>query len=433
MLSTTTTDAVIIGAGVVGCSIAFALARAGIKSLNVDPLPAPGYGSTSHSSAIIRPFYSHVVSCAVAHASRSRWLAWRDFLGASSTSVLAQYRELGGLILFMQGQEDEFAANLTAMDTVGVVYEKIEASELQRRLPGVSLQRFGPPGKLNAPNFGNPVEGCLGGAIHIPAAGHVNDPQLAARNLHDAAVACGAHFLFGLQVTQVLQVSGWASGVLLTDGSRVFSPIVINAAGPHSAVVNQLAGIDDRLAIRTRPHRHEVAYARKPGVMRECELGFLADLDTGFYTRSDGVDLLVGTTDPTCDEPQLVSPDDTDQSMTDQWTLQVMRAAQRFPELAIENRARGTVGLYDVSDDWVPLYDKSPLPGFYLAIGTSGNQFKNAPIIGDIMLSIIQAELAGNDHDQDPTQLRLVDIDRTVDLAFYSRLRHVHTTRSVLA
>ena len=416
-----------------GCSIALALARAGIMTVNVDPLPAPGYGSTSHSSAIIRPFYSHVVSCAVAHASRSRWLGWHDFLGTFSTNTLAQYRELGGLILFMEGQEFEFADNLAAMDSVGVAYEILDASDVQRRLPGVCVQRFGPARPLDALDFGSPVEGALGGAIHIPAAGHVNDPQLAARNLHDAAIAHGARFLFGRKFTEVLQASGKVTGIRLADGDRVSAPIVINAAGPHSTAVNERAGILEQLSIRTRPHRHEVAYVHKPSLMRASELGFLADLDTGFYARTDGVDLLVGSTDPACDEPQLVSPDNTDQAMTDQWTLQVMRAAQRFPELAIENRARGTVGLYDVSDDWVPLYDKSPLAGFFLAIGTSGNQFKNAPMIGDIMLAIIQTELAGIDHDRFPTQLRLAEVDRTVDLAFYSRLRKVHATRSVLA
>ena len=72
------TEVVVIGAGVVGCSIAFALAQAGISSHNVDALPAPGYGSTSHSSAIIRPFYSHPTACAVAHQSRCHWLRWGD-------------------------------------------------------------------------------------------------------------------------------------------------------------------------------------------------------------------------------------------------------------------------------------------------------------------------------------------------------------------
>ena len=63
-------DAIIIGAGVIGSSIAFSLARSGLKTLNVDALPAAGYGSTSHSSAIIRPFYSHVEAASLAHEAR---------------------------------------------------------------------------------------------------------------------------------------------------------------------------------------------------------------------------------------------------------------------------------------------------------------------------------------------------------------------------
>ena len=52
---------------------------------------------------------------------------------------------------------------------------------------------------------------------------------------------------------------------------------------------------------------------------------------------------------------------------------------------------RGVVDLYDVTDDWIPIYDQSQLPGFYMAIGTSGNQFKNAPIVGEMMADIIEA------------------------------------------
>ncbi|GAB5469420.1 MAG: hypothetical protein Kilf2KO_24500 [Rhodospirillales bacterium] len=37
------------------------------------------------------------------------------------------------------------------------------------------------------------------------------------------------------------------------------------------------------------------------------------------------------------------------------------------------------VDLYDASTDWISIYDKSALPGFYMACGTSGNQYKNAP------------------------------------------------------
>jgi sarcosine oxidase subunit beta len=65
-----------------------------------------------------------------------------------------------------------------------------------------------------------------------------------------------------------------------------------------------------------------------------------------------------------------------EQSRTqEQWKLQVYRLAKRFPGLPIPNQPQGIVDLYDVSDDWLPIYDQSSLDGFYMAIGTSGNQF----------------------------------------------------------
>jgi hypothetical protein len=49
----------------------------------------------------------------------------------------------------------------------------------------------------------------------------------------------------------------------------------------------------------------------------------------------------------------------------------------------------GVVELYDAATDWIPIYDKSSLPGFYMACGTSGNQYKNAPIAGRLMAALI--------------------------------------------
>ena len=51
-------DAIIIGAGIIGAATAFELCKRGWKTLNVDFLPAAGYGSTSNSCAIIRVHYS---------------------------------------------------------------------------------------------------------------------------------------------------------------------------------------------------------------------------------------------------------------------------------------------------------------------------------------------------------------------------------------
>jgi len=108
----------------------------------------------------------------------------------------------------------------------------------------------------------------------------------------------------------------------------------------------------------------------------------------------------------------------------------VMRLAQRYPGLGIPNQTKGVVELYDVSDDWIPIYDKSDLPGFYMAVGTSGNQFKNAPIAGEMMADLIEACEAGHDHDRDPVTFRLKHIGRDVGIGFYSRLREINPDSS---
>ena len=433
MSSQSSRDVIVIGAGVIGCSIALALARRGLKTLNLDALPAAGYGSTSHSSAIVRPFYSHVTAAAIAHEARFRWQNWAEFLQHEDERGLATYTESGGLILVREGDESLYEANLSVLDSVGVDYELLDADGLRRLYPGISLDAFGPPKRRDDPGFGEPVPGRLGGGIYLPQAGYVSDPQLAAHNLQAAAAAVGAEFVFGVQVAQIVRAGEQIAGVRLNTGQLIEAPLLINAAGPHSSHINDLADISAGLQIQTRAHRHEVAYLTAPARHVESGTGFLIDLDAGVYQRSDGPDVLIGTADPECDPPEVVDPDDYNTEFTEQWTTQVYRTAQRFPDLGIENTARGTVGLYDVSNDWIPIYDKTDLRGFYLAIGTSGNQFKNAPLVGDLMASILMDERAGIDHDLNPATLELPNVGCTVDLAFYSRNRIIQETSSVLA
>ena len=91
---------------------------------------------------------------------------------------------------------------------------------------------------------------------------------------------------------------------------------------------------------------------------------------------------------------------------------------------------KGVVDLYDVTDDWIPIYDKSSLPGFYMACGTSGNQYKNAPIAGKMMAALVEACEAGHDHDTTPLTFHLPYIGRDIDIGFYSRKREINKESS---
>jgi sarcosine oxidase subunit beta len=85
--------------------------------------------------------------------------------------------------------------------------------------------------------------------------------------------------------------------------------------------------------------------------------------------------------------------------------------------------AMGIVAMYDVSDDWLPVYDKSALQGYYMAIGTSGNQFKCNGPAGQLMAALIEYCENGHDHDAQPLQHLLPLSGETIDTSFFSRLR----------
>lgn len=430
-------DVVIIGAGVIGTAIALGLSRKGLKTLNVDMMAAAGYGSTSFSSAIVRPFYSSTEGCALAHEARSRWLNWSGFLDAQNIHAYARYNECGMLMLMAKGDDVHFQPGLTAMKEVGIAVEHLSAVELGNRFPSLDMASFGPPKHPDEPGFGVPNAESLSGAFFIPEAGYVNDPQLAAHNLQCAAETLGAEFRFNTRVVSINRSENRVTGITTSDNEFIEAPIVVNVAGPYSSKINLLAGITDEMAFTTQAARHEVAHVPAPvafGLDRSaCVVG---DGDAGVYIRPEtGGHIWVGSLDPECDSKEYVDADDYNNSLTEQWTRQVWRSALRFPTLAIPNTARGVVGLYDTTPDWIPIYDKSSLPGYYMAIGTSGNQFKNAPVIGDLMAKLITTCEAGHDHDIDPVEFHLPALNRSIDIGFFSRNRALHseTSNTVLA
>ena len=92
-------DAIIIGAGVIGAACAYELAKTGRKTLNIDMLPAAGYGSTSNSCSIIRVYYSTIDSTALAYESFHYWQEWASYLGAKDERGLAKFHGTGTLVM----------------------------------------------------------------------------------------------------------------------------------------------------------------------------------------------------------------------------------------------------------------------------------------------------------------------------------------------
>lgn len=126
-------DAIIIGAGVIGCAVAFELAKRGFKTLNIDKLPEAGFGSTSNSCALIRFFYSTYDGVALSFEGYHYWKDWENYLGVQDELGMIRYVERGTIMLKTKGHDDENVMRL--YDQVGVKYENWDLETLKRKAP----------------------------------------------------------------------------------------------------------------------------------------------------------------------------------------------------------------------------------------------------------------------------------------------------------
>ena len=425
-------DAIIIGAGVIGAATAFELAKLGWKTVSVDRNTQVGHGSTAGSCAIIRMHYSTLDGTAFAWEGYHYWRDWADYVGLPQDADIAKFVEVGCLVMKTEAN-GHLEKHMKYSGELDCPFEEWDPAKISNRLPIYSLDSFAPAKRMEDDGFGETNGASLKGAVFWPKAGYVTDPALSAQNLADAARQHGAEFRLGVEVTKILQDNGRVTGIRLADGEEIHAPVVINVAGPGSAMINEMAGVTHDMTISTRPLRQEVVHVPAPaGFDFEAQGTIVSDSDIACYCRPEqGNHILVGSEDPPCD-PHDWQDSDTDypRDFTDQWTTQAMRYAQRVPSLGIPSRMRGVVDLYDASTDWIPIYDKSALPGFYMACGSSGNQYKNAPIAGKMMAALVAYCEGGGDHDTKPLQFRLPYIDRDIDVGFYSRKRPINDESS---
>jgi sarcosine oxidase subunit beta len=427
-------DAIVIGAGVIGGAIAHELSGRGWRTLTVDKGASAGTGSTSNSCAIVRFSYSSVAGINLAWEGMHYWRDWPNYIGTDDELGLIDYHMTGQVVFQPPGEGTHSARVKMLWDQLDIPHEVWNADELRARYPYLDLGIYGPPTRPDDEAFWAEPDGQIEMAYFAPDAGYVSDPQLSCHNLQRGAEARGATFWFHSEVASIDQTGQKVTGVTLTDGRAPRAPVVINVAGPHSYLINQMAGVYDTMNIKTRALRHEVHHVPAPqGADFSEGAPTGADDDLGIYFRPEvGNNLLIGSGDPSCDEREYVDPDNYDTQIgEEQWRVQVLRANRRIPTLGVPHERRGIVDLYDVSDDWLPIYDRTDLDGFYVAIGTSGNQYKNAGSAGQMMADLIEAVQAGHDHDADPLTTTGRYTGRPLNIGFFSRNRAIDPNSSM--
>ena len=414
------TKAIVIGAGVIGCSIAFEMAAKGYEVITVDKAQGPGQGSTSASSAVVRFNYSTFDAVALAWESFHCWKNWPQHLGEKQERY-SKMIDVGVVMLDAPVISGEKTSQL--FESVGIPYEVWGSSDLSKNITGIDAGKYWPPKRLDDEAFWEDAEESLG-AIFTPNGGYIDDPLLATENLAQAAITAGVTFRFKSKITAILKEGNKVIGVEIDGNEKILADVVINAGGPWSNRINELAGVGQDFTITVKPMRQEVHQINTP--MNLLPGPIIGDLDLGIYMRSTPTgSTLIGGTEPECDQLDWV--DDVEavnlNRTKELFEAQVTRAARRLPALKIPNSPSGIAGVYDVAADWTPIYDRTDSDGFFVAIGTSGNQFKNAPMVGKLMTELIEAVRTGRDHDLDPVKVRAERTGNEINLAAFSRKR----------
>jgi sarcosine oxidase subunit beta len=341
-------------------------------------------------------------------------------------------------VLFIVPRVDETVLALLAeMRRIGIKALLLSPEDVRERFPQLDTESHFPARPVSDPAFLEPRDRPIAGAIYEEDSGYVVSPGVATSNLRRAGEREGVRFLLNQQVQSIQSASPRRFRIETAARGPIECDIVVNAAGPHSGIVNRMAGAS--LPLETRPLRREVHFLANPlyGEPDGASLPVVGDLDGGVYFRPEagGRDIVVGSTDPECDPKDFVAdPDDFGEGITDFYReRQCLRLMQRFPAVRL-GPPRGVAALYDVTvRDWYPIADRTDLPGYYVCIGTSGSSFKTAPVLGRLMAEIIQSGEEGRDTDRDPITLALPRIGATVDTRFLSRRRgELQTTGTVI-
>ena len=366
-------DAVVVGAGIMGCSTALHLAERGLV---VGVIEKNGIctGSTGRSSAIVRQHYSNELTARMARYGLEVFQDFQERVGGTCSFV-----RCGFVVLVPEADRDGLEANVALQRGVGVETEILQPEALREVMPG-----------LDAAD--------LVAAAYEPASGYA-DPHLTTHSYADAARRHGTRFLLGREVTGVRFRGGRVVGVDTSDGP-VDAGMVVNCAGPWGARVARMAGLD----VPVSACRIQVATFRRPDEAGTHPV-VLDFVHASYFRPETGNLTLVGLIDP-AEADAVVDPDAYPEFVDDAFIADVgARWTRRCPAMAESEARGGYSGLYGVTPDWHPVVDEVPEgSGHFVCTGFSGHGFKLGPAVG---LMTSQLMLGDDEPRFDPRLFRL--------------------------
>ena len=351
---------IVIGAGVIGTSVAYHLTALGAQRVLVLDRTQIGAGTTSQSSGILRTHYSVVENVDLARRS---WRVFEDFARyLDDDEASAGLVRCGYLIAAPDGSKlAPLKAAVAAQQSMGIPLDLLSQAEATARLP---ICRFDDAALIG----------------FEPEAGFA-DAYLVATGFARAARRRGAKIIEGVEVHALLREGGRVTGVDTSRG-RFAAPLVISAQNIWARDIERWTGIPTPVSAE----RHTVLalegperYTNQMPVYKD--LGSLGMLYCRSYGGSQMLvsEGIVGTS--------LAEPDNTQGDISMDHVVEVgAQVAERFPSFETAGLASSWTGVYDVTPDWNPVLGRLPdVPGLIVAYGFSGHGFKLSPAVGRVL------------------------------------------------
>jgi sarcosine oxidase, subunit beta len=341
---------VVVGGGVIGTSIAFHLAEAGVANVVLIERDELGAGSTSKAAGGVRAQFSDALNIQLGARSLR---AFADFGARPGQEI--DFRQVGYLFLLSRQQDvAAFERSIELQNRLGVPSRLIDPGEARQLSPPID------------------TDGLLAAAFS-PDDG-LATPEAVVQGYAAGARRHGAHLQTACELLDV-RLRGDTIQAVATSSGVIQTPAVVCAAGAWSRQVGAMVGVD----LPVTPYRRQVLLTEPVAGLPE-HLPMTIDFASSFYFHREGPGLLMGMSLE--DEPPGFNL-----ARDDAWIPRLAEVlARRAPSLADIGIAGGWAGLYEVSPDHNALIGETPRPARLLyATGFSGHGFLQGPAVGEVV------------------------------------------------
>jgi sarcosine oxidase subunit beta len=361
-------DAVVIGGGITGASVAHFLVKLGYGDVVLVEKSRICGGSTQYSAAHVRQHYTNEVAIRLAVRAAEMFANDEEAFGGPTG-----FTRHGYMVIAPEEQADSIREVVPVQQALGVRTEVLSVEEVAHRWPALALDG-------------------VALACYEETSGYA-DPVLTVQTLVATATRQGLTVYEGCRVLGIQAEHGRVAGVVTSDG-EIATGVVVNATGPWGNEIGRMVGIEYPLRFS---REHEAIFEAPPHL---GAFPVMSDAVQRLYFRHYGTGrVLVGEGWPK--EPEPADPEDYDDGTDDEHLARMVpKLVRRLP--ALEERlgrpgyggafVTGYSGIYDITEDWYPIVGEEEIAGYYSAFGGSGHCFKIGPTIGESLAYVIAGE-----------------------------------------